>query len=543
LTFNSSSFSDLFEHIFENSFHLFSLRVFFTFQPKSIFFCKNYRFFLLKSFLLFNFSITILIFKNRSIEKDRSLFIVLPATAFGRLPFCRSPLNDTGPRIQITSAMFSCIDRLLAKWFYHLGLCIGRYPGYFIIIPFFLSLIFVTGIQRMRYEDDPEYLFSPSDGRSRFERSVIDDHFPMNFSRNFDPGRITHKGRFGRIILTAADNQSVLRPEIFQLAVQFDQVIRDLQIEWDGDSYRYEQLCARTGDHPLTPIPSFDDSGADDEPEVDTLAPVDPSLPSTSAQITTIASLNSTETPNVEASNTTEPDDPIPSDDDSNEATNDDSNSSAQTQYPRRQPRCYVNDVLDLGAYLEHMNSGQIRPTFPTWLNERTLKSYYFPSHLGGVTMDRNSTLRTAQALSLIYFLDVSVKHAHERAQVWEQRFLQAVQDWQQANPQVRVARYVSSTLKDELERNTHSLVSFFSVTVLVMIAFSVATCASSDWVRSKPWLGMLGCISAGLAVAASFGVCMYAGVPMIGINLAAPFLMLGKQSFLFGNIGVCHSD
>jgi len=50
-----------------------------------------------------------------------------------------------------------------------------------------------------------------------------------------------------------------------------------------------------------------------------------------------------------------------------------------------------------------------------------------------------------------------------------------------------------------------------------------------ADWVQSKPWLGLLGCVSAGLGVAASFGLCVYCGVDMIGINLAAPFLMLGK--------------
>lgn len=50
-----------------------------------------------------------------------------------------------------------------------------------------------------------------------------------------------------------------------------------------------------------------------------------------------------------------------------------------------------------------------------------------------------------------------------------------------------------------------------------------------SDWVRSKPWLGLLGNISAGMATVSAFGACMYFGVDFIGINLAAPFLMIGK--------------
>lgn len=50
-----------------------------------------------------------------------------------------------------------------------------------------------------------------------------------------------------------------------------------------------------------------------------------------------------------------------------------------------------------------------------------------------------------------------------------------------------------------------------------------------TDWVRSKPWLGFLGNLSAGMATASAFGACMYFGVDFIGINLAAPFLMIGK--------------
>jgi hypothetical protein len=39
---------------------------------------------------------------------------------------------------------------------------------------------------------------------------------------------------------------------------------------------------------------------------------------------------------------------------------------------------------------------------------------------------------------------------------------------------------------------------------------------------------GLLGVVSAILASFAAFGLCMYIGVDFIGINLAAPFLMLG---------------
>lgn len=57
----------------------------------------------------------------------------------------------------------------------------------------------------------------------------------------------------------------------------------------------------------------------------------------------------------------------------------------------------------------------------------------------------------------------------------------------------------------------------------------SVITCMMGDTVRSKPWLGLLGNISAVMATAAAFGLAMYLQIDFIGINLAAPFLMIGE--------------
>lgn len=62
----------------------------------------------------------------------------------------------------------------------------------------------------------------------------------------------------------------------------------------------------------------------------------------------------------------------------------------------------------------------------------------------------------------------------------------------------------------------------------------SVLTCMMGDTVRSKPWLGLLGNISASMATAAAFGFAMYMKVEFIGINLAAPFLMIGEIFNIF---------
>lgn len=59
------------------------------------------------------------------------------------------------------------------------------------------------------------------------------------------------------------------------------------------------------------------------------------------------------------------------------------------------------------------------------------------------------------------------------------------------------------------------------------------------DQVRSKPWMGLMGNLSAIMATCGAFGLCMYLGIEFIGINLAAPFLMISKQLGISKNIHI----
>lgn len=87
------------------------------------------------------------------------------------------------------------VDIVLQKLFYKLGLIIAKYPGYFIIVPIFLTLICMTGFQRLHYEMDAEFLFSPEDGPAKAERAIIESFFKTNYSHRFNPSRITRQGK------------------------------------------------------------------------------------------------------------------------------------------------------------------------------------------------------------------------------------------------------------------------------------------------------------------------------------------------------------
>ena len=60
-----------------------------------------------------------------------------------------------------------CVDTALKKLFFKLGVSVARNPGYYIIIPALLTALCASGFQQMDYNYEPEYLFSPQNGRAK----------------------------------------------------------------------------------------------------------------------------------------------------------------------------------------------------------------------------------------------------------------------------------------------------------------------------------------------------------------------------------------
>lgn len=48
--------------------------------------------------------------------------------------------------------------------------------------------------QRLKYQIDPEYLFSPQNGAGKQERAIVEEYFKVNYTSNFSVERITRAG-------------------------------------------------------------------------------------------------------------------------------------------------------------------------------------------------------------------------------------------------------------------------------------------------------------------------------------------------------------
>ncbi|KMQ86971.1 patched domain-containing protein 3 [Lasius niger] len=147
----------------------------------------------------------------------------------------------------------TCVDDFLNRAFYKVGLLVGRHPGYFVIVPILLACICFTGYQRINYEIDPEYLFSPVNGPSKTERAIVEQYFKVNYSHQFNVGRITRPGRFGHVIVIPKDGgHNMLKSSIWEELMELDRIIRNAKAKYENDVFTYEQICARWLDECFT---------------------------------------------------------------------------------------------------------------------------------------------------------------------------------------------------------------------------------------------------------------------------------------------------
>ena len=187
---------------------------------------------------------------------------------------------------------------------------------------------------------------------------------------------------------------------------------------------------------------------------------------------------------------------------------------------------CWNNDILDLATLMEDIEARRINISYPVWFSPVTFKPYPITMFFGGIKLDDINSVTHVDAVSLAYFLNSAQDEDLDRGHEWENNFLETVAKHKYKH--IKVKRFGSVTLEQELEDNTETIKPYFGLNIGIMVIFCIFTCMMTDWVKSKPLIGLWGVVSAVMGSVSAFGLCMYLGIDFIGINLAAPFLMLG---------------
>ncbi|XP_047741343.1 patched domain-containing protein 3-like isoform X2 [Hyalella azteca] len=333
---------------------------------------------------------------------------------------------------------FETFDSILSKVFFKLGELIADYPKSFIVIPVLITVISVTGFLRMNWIDDPEFLFSPLNGRARQERDFIEGYFKLNYTDSFNEDRLTRNDPYVQLGITMKDSSNMIDQEVMNKIHSIDGIVRNFEFhDEEGKSYTYNDICAKAGG------------------------------------------------------------------------------------------KCVRPRFLDLTVRIHEVKTRKLNLTFPVMINPTTFDNYIFPFFIAGVKLYPENSIMSAEAIKLSYWASAENQEIKHLSNLWEEKFLAHFIKGL-GEPSLNIAMYHSRTAEEEIRNNTLSVFPYLTVTVFVMTVFCLASVTLGDCVRSKTWLGLVAIISSALASLTAFGVLMHCGVPMIGMNMAAPFLMLG---------------
>ncbi|XP_070564014.1 patched domain-containing protein 3-like [Ptychodera flava] len=150
----------------------------------------------------------------------------------------------------------------------------------------------------------------------------------------------------------------------------------------------------------------------------------------------------------------------------------------------------------------------------------------FIGNSLGGVRIMGEDVVRSAKALQLVYYLRSSDGADAEPSKAWEKALMEYLEKYQ--SDKLSFTYYTSQTLDSELAKSIEGIVPRFAITFCVIIIFSVICCSSFDCVTSKPWLGLLGVLTAAMAILSAMGLLGFCKVDFINAVASMPFLILG---------------
>ncbi|XP_061569295.1 patched domain-containing protein 3 [Cololabis saira] len=182
---------------------------------------------------------------------------------------------------------------------------------------------------------------------------------------------------------------------------------------------------------------------------------------------------------------------------------------------------CLSNIVLDV---VDSSRTNGTNFTYPEYTYRSS--SVFLGPALGGVVTDGNSTVRSAQAVKLLYYLN-DQKNTTEKSEMWLRSF-KNILSGEMDNKQIDVSYYTSKSKQDEIDGHTTDGFPLFLITYACAITFSVISCLRMDNVRNKMLVAVFGVVTASLAVVSSFGLLLYIGVPFVITVANSPFLILG---------------
>ncbi|XP_023229007.1 patched domain-containing protein 3-like [Centruroides sculpturatus] len=188
----------------------------------------------------------------------------------------------------------------------------------------------------------------------------------------------------------------------------------------------------------------------------------------------------------------------------------------------RNNGKCYENKILRINNELEALKNGTFRLKYPIGDTSRN----YDVLTLGGVELNEEGCVISAEAVKLFYFLDDSNKWAEEKAIMWENRFVDFLNKVNFSH--IKISKDVSLSVNESKKQLFLATLKYIPSSAFLMVTFTVISCLWPDFLRSKPWTGIMSSIATGMSVISGFGLLQYARLKVSPMEMMIPFLILG---------------
>ena len=189
--------------------------------------------------------------------------------------------------------------------------------------------------------------------------------------------------------------------------------------------------------------------------------------------------------------------------------------------------RCVDNTFLDLLSSTNIGSDTMANLSYPV-MKDPEIEDVLYPlmAHLGGV-VEEDGLVTHAGAMRLSFMLDDTSRPRKKAALMWSNALEHFIHKIKLKTSTLScfnvhdVERELVDNIQTAFEEN-------LPLVVILVASFTIMNCMSTDWVRAKPMMGVVGLLCVILSAISGFGLSLYLGFPWQAINVVVVFLLIG---------------
>uniref|UniRef100_A0A0N4Z0W9 SSD domain-containing protein n=1 Tax=Parastrongyloides trichosuri TaxID=131310 RepID=A0A0N4Z0W9_PARTI len=148
---------------------------------------------------------------------------------------------------------------------------------------------------------------------------------------------------------------------------------------------------------------------------------------------------------------------------------------------------------------------------------------FFLPSNFYGITPGGEKGIKKIEMVHLVFFVSSVDEYSSEQVSVAVEK---SIREYLIKNTTtIKYSIFSLSILKDEMQKNTTYTFPYISLTVFLLLTFTVGSSMTGDWISSKPMEALMGIFVSSMAIISSSGILFFLGVPFINQVTVMPFL------------------